>query len=216
MAISLTQVDILTAFLYGIISFFSPCVIPLVPSFMALLISEKGIRSFLRIAGFFIGFSATFSALGALSGSIGVLVNRLVMRYVAGSLILLMAVLFLLEIQIFKVRSFNFYRFKSGNLFSGIIIGAGIGLVWIPCTSPVLAAILAIASTKGSVLKGAMMLFVYSSGISIPFLSIGQIASRIFTKVSFKKPAFEKILRYTSVALLFIVGILVLAGKIFV
>ncbi|HEY8541359.1 MAG TPA: cytochrome c biogenesis CcdA family protein, partial [Pseudothermotoga sp.] len=175
MAISLTQVDIFTAFVHGIISFFSPCVIPLIPSFIALLISEKGMKSFWRIVGFFVGLSMTFSVLGALSGSIGILMNRSIMRYTAGSLILLMAILFLFEVQIFKIRSFNFYRFRSGGFVAGTAIGIGIGLVWIPCVSPVLASILVIASTKESALKGALMLFVYSLGISIPFLSMGGI-----------------------------------------
>lgn len=215
MAISLTQVDIFTAFVHGIISFFSPCVIPLIPSFIALLISEKGMKSFWRIVGFFVGLSMTFSVLGALSGSIGILMNRSIMRYTAGSLILLMAILFLFEVQIFKIRSFNFYRFRSGGFVAGTAIGIGIGLVWIPCVSPVLASILVIASTKESALKGALMLFVYSLGISIPFLSMGGIVSQIFTKVSLKRPIFERILKYTSVALLFSIGVLILTGKLF-
>ncbi|MGB9821004.1 MAG: cytochrome c biogenesis CcdA family protein [Pseudothermotoga sp.] len=216
MAITLTQVDILTALVHGIISFFSPCAIPLIPSFIALLVSEKGMRSIYRILGFFVGLSATFSVLGAMSGSIGILMDRLLMRYVAGSLILLMAVLFLFQVQIFKIRSFNLYRFKSGGFVSGLAIGVGIGLVWIPCASPVLASILVLASTKGSALKGGLMLFVYSLGISIPFLSIGGIVAKVFTKVSFKKPLFEQILKYLSAVLLFAIGFLVLAGKLFV
>ncbi|HOK83894.1 MAG TPA: cytochrome c biogenesis CcdA family protein [Pseudothermotoga sp.] len=216
MAITLTQVDILTALVHGIISFFSPCAIPLIPSFIALLVSEKGMRSIYRILGFFVGLSATFSVLGAMSGSIGILMDRLIMRYVAGSLILLMAVLFLFQVQIFKIRSFNLYRFKSGGFVSGLAIGVGIGLVWIPCASPVLASILVLASTKGSALKGGLMLFVYSLGISIPFLSIGGIVAKVFTKVSFKKPLFEQILKYLSAVLLFAIGFLVLAGKLFV
>ncbi|HOJ88728.1 MAG TPA: cytochrome c biogenesis CcdA family protein [Pseudothermotoga sp.] len=216
MAITLTQVDILTALVHGIISFFSPCAIPLIPSFIALLVSEKGMRSIYRILGFFVGLSATFSVLGAMSGSIGILMDRLIMRYVAGSLILLMAVLFLFQVQIFKIRSFNLYRFKSGGFVSGLAIGVGIGLVWIPCASPVLASILVLASTKGSALKGGLMLFVYSLGISIPFLSIGGIVAKVFTKVSFKKPLFEQILKYLSAVLLFAIGFLVLVGKLFV
>jgi len=216
MAITLTQVDILTALVHGIISFFSPCAIPLIPSFIALLVSEKGMRSIYRILGFFVGLSATFSVLGAMSGSIGILMDRLIMRYVAGSLILLMAVLFLFQVQIFKIRSFNLYRFKSGGFVSGLVIGVGIGLVWIPCASPVLASILVLASTKGSALKGGLMLFVYSLGISIPFLSIGGIVAKVFTKVSFKKPLFEQILKYLSAVLLFAIGFLVLVGKLFV
>ncbi len=60
------------------------------------------------------------------------------------------------------------------------------------------------------------MLFVYSLGISIPFLSIGGIVAKVFTKVSFKKPLFEQILKYLSAVLLFAIGFLVLVGKLFV
>jgi len=216
MAISVTQVDILTAFAHGFLSFFSPCALPLIPTFIALLISERGAKSFLRIVGFFVGLSATFSALGALSGSFGLLIDRTVMRYLAGILILLMAVLFMLQVQLLKFKTFNLYRFKSGGFLSGIGIGVGIGLVWIPCASPVLASILIIASTKASALKGAFMLFIYSLGISIPFLSIGGLISKLFTKITLKAPVWEKILKYAASAQLFFIGTMILLGRLFV
>ncbi|MCD6103077.1 MAG: cytochrome c biogenesis protein CcdA, partial [Thermotogaceae bacterium] len=61
MGISLTHVDVLTALGHGILSFFSPCAVPLIPSFIALLLSEKSLKGFLRIVGFFVGISGTFS-----------------------------------------------------------------------------------------------------------------------------------------------------------
>ncbi|MGJ8455026.1 cytochrome c biogenesis CcdA family protein [Pseudothermotoga sp. U03pept] len=216
MAISITQVDILTAFVHGFLSFFSPCAIPLIPTFIALLISEKGVKSFLRIVGFFVGLSATFSALGALSGSFGLLIDRTIMRYLAGSVILLMAVLFLFQIQFLKFKGLNLYRFKSGGFLAGVGIGVGIGLVWIPCASPVLASILIIASIKASALKGAFMLFIYSLGISIPFLSIGGLISKLFTKVTLKTPVWEKLLKYAASALLFFIGTMILLGRFFI
>ncbi|ABV32870.1 MULTISPECIES: cytochrome c biogenesis CcdA family protein [Pseudothermotoga] len=216
MGISVTQVDFITALTHGIISFFSPCVLPLIPAFIALILSEKGVKAFARIAGFLLGLSATFSLLGALSGLIGFLTNREITRYIAGSLIILMAIFFLMQIQLVKIKSFNFYRFKSGGFLSGIIIGIGIGLVWIPCASPVLASMLIIASAQGTMLKGSFLLFIYSLGISIPFLTIGSVISRVFSKISFSTPKWERFFRYLASAILVTIGLLIVTGKAFI
>lgn len=215
MAITVSNVDVFTAFLHGLISFLSPCALPLLPSFIALLLYEKGAQAFVRIIGFFLGLSATFSALGAISGTLGGLIDKNILRYVAGSIIMAMAILFLFQVQIFRPKSVKLTKFKFGGILSGIGIGFGVGLVWIPCASPVLASILAIAATKGSALRGAILLFVYSLGISIPFLTIGGIVSKLFTRVSFKTPAWEKVLKYGTSALLFTVGLLMISGKAF-
>ncbi|MCS7175353.1 cytochrome c biogenesis CcdA family protein [Pseudothermotoga sp.] len=216
MAITITNVDFLTALLHGVISFLSPCALPLLPSFIALLLYEKGVRAFLRIVGFFIGLSITFSVLGAISGMFGGFLDKNLLRYISGSIIIAMAILFLFQIQLFKPKSVKLTKFKLGGILSGIGIGFGVGLVWIPCASPVLASILAIAATKGSTLKGATLLFVYSLGISVPFLTMGGVVSKLFTKVSFKTPTWEKVLKYGTSALLFIVGFLIIVGKVFV
>lgn len=216
MAITVSNVDVFTALLHGLISFLSPCALPLLPSFIALLLYEKGAQAFMRIIGFFLGLSATFSALGAISGTLGGLLNRDVLRYVAGSIIIAMAILFLFQIQIFKPKAVKLSRLRLGGILSGIGIGCGVGLVWIPCASPVLASILAIAATKGNALRGAILLFVYSLGISVPFLTMGGIVSKLFTRVSFKTPTWEKILKYGTSALLLGIGLLMITGKAFV
>lgn len=215
MAITVNNIDVFTALLHGLISFLSPCALPLLPSFIALLLYEKGVQAFMRIIGFFLGLSATFSALGAISGTLGGLLDKNMLRYIAGSIIMIMAILFLFQIQIFKPKPVKLSRLKLGGILSGIGIGFGVGLVWIPCASPVLASILAIAATKGNALRGAILLLVYSLGISIPFLTIGGIVSKLFTRVSFKTPAWEKALKYGTSVLLFVVGILMFTGKAF-
>jgi hypothetical protein len=141
MAITVTQVDIWTALVHGLISFLSPCALPLLPSFVALLLYDKGESAFFRIVGFFLGLSGTFSALGALSGVLGGFLNRNLLRYVSGSLIIVMGVLFLLQVQLFKPRTVKLNRFTAGGILSGIGLGLGVGMVWIPCASPVLASI---------------------------------------------------------------------------
>ncbi|AEH51701.1 cytochrome c biogenesis CcdA family protein [Pseudothermotoga thermarum] len=212
MELAFVNVDFFTALAHGLLAFFSPCVIPLVPSFVALVLSEKGTKSFFRILGFFMGLSGTFSVLGAIGGSFGMLFDRTITRYIAGSLILAMGIVFLLQLQLFKVKVFNLYKFKSGGFLSGLIVGVGIGLIWIPCTSPILASILILASTKGTALKGAWLLFVYSMGISIPFLTVGGLVSRWFSKVTFGKPLWEKIVKIAAFLLLSTVGLLILFG----
>ncbi|WP_448535396.1 cytochrome c biogenesis CcdA family protein [Pseudothermotoga sp.] len=216
MAIAITQVDVWTALVHGLISFLSPCALPLLPSFIALLLYDKGKSAFLRIVGFFLGLSGTFSALGALSGMLGGFLDRNLLRYVSGSLIIVMAVLFLLQVQLFKVKPLKLNRFRAGGILSGIGLGVGVGMVWIPCASPVLASILAIAATKGTALRGAILLFIYSLGISIPFLTIGGVVSKLLTKVSFGTPLWERILKYGTSVLLFVIGFLIISGKVFV
>lgn len=215
MAITLTQVDVWTALAHGFISFLSPCALPLLPSFLALLFYDKK-AAFLRIIGFFFGLSATFASLGALSGTLGGFFDKNLLRYVAGALVIVMSVLFLLQIQLFRPKAVKLNRFKAGGIFSGIGLGLGVGLVWIPCASPVLASILAIAATRGTALRGALLLFIYSLGISVPFLTIGGVVSKLFSKVSFKTPLWERVLKYATSALLLVLGLLILTGKAFV
>ncbi|HBT39901.1 MAG: Cytochrome c biogenesis protein transmembrane region [Thermotoga sp. 50_1627] len=216
MVITVTQVDIWTALVHGLISFLSPCALPLLPSFIALLLYDKGRNAFFRIMGFFLGLSATFSILGALSGAVGGFLNKNVLRYVSGTLIIAMGVLFLLQVQLFKPTAVKLNKLAAGGILSGIGLGLGVGMVWIPCASPVLASILAIAATKGTALKGAVLLFIYSLGISVPFLTIGGFVSKLLTKVSFGTPLWERILKYGTSALLFLIGSLIIAGKAFV
>ncbi len=216
MGLSIANVDFFTALAHGFLAFLSPCVIPLVPTFIALILSEKGLKSVLRMLGFFLGLAGTFSALGAISGTVGALLDRNVMRYVAGTLILAMGVVFLFQVQLFKLKAFNLYRFRSGGFVAGLIIGVGVGLVWIPCTSPILASILVLASAKGTALKGAWLLFVYSIGISIPFLALGGVISKWLSKITFGKPVWETVVKIAAFVLLSTVGILILFGVWFV
>lgn len=216
MGISLTHVDVLTALGHGILSFFSPCAVPLIPSFIALLLSEKSLKGFLRIVGFFVGISGTFSVLGAFSGQMGGLfTNAVVTRYVAGSIILLMGLLFFLQVRVVNFKAFNLWKYRTGGFFAGMFVGIGIGLVWIPCSSPILASILVLASAKETAVRGAFMLFVYSLGISIPFLTIGGLVAKLMSRFSLGEAKWEKIIRYISSILLGLIGVLIIFGKLF-
>jgi len=92
------------------------------------------------------------------------------------------------------------------------MLGAAIGFIWIPCSSPVLGSMLLIAAQK-SVIKGMWLLFVYSLGISIPFLTIGTLLSKALS-FGFGKPAWEKWLRIIGGSFIVVLGILILLGEL--
>ena len=97
-------------------------------------------------------------------------------------------------------------------LWRGLLLGMAIGFVWIPCSSPVLASIFMIASQTNPI-KGTLLLFVFSLGISIPFLTFGGLIARISSR-NFGKPKWEKILRIVGSAFIITLGFLILLGKL--
>ncbi|MBO8160714.1 MAG: cytochrome c biogenesis protein CcdA [Thermosipho sp. (in: Bacteria)] len=208
------DVSVWIAFGHGILAFFSPCVLPLIPAFLGILFTAK--NKILKILGFFIGFSFLFSLIGVFSGKVGTFFVKYgnIINYVLGSIIIIMAIFYILGKQIVKENKINVWKFKGGGFFTGILLGGAVGLVWIPCSSPVLGSILSIAA-KSNALKGGILLFVYSLGIFIPFLTIGASVSKILS-VSFKKPKWEKFLRILGGIFLALLGILIISGKMVV
>ncbi|WP_448379128.1 cytochrome c biogenesis CcdA family protein [Fervidobacterium sp.] len=206
-----TDVSIWVALVHGLLSFFSPCVLPLIPGFIGIVLG--GQKRFQRLAGFFIGFSVIFSLLGGFSSLLGTFLAKYgdILEKVIGIGIITLGILYMLEIQIFKGKNANVWKFKNAGFVGGLILGGAIGFVWIPCSSPVLASILLIAAQK-SVLKGILLLFVYSLGISIPFLTIGAALSKALT-FGFGKPKWEMWVKYIGGAFMIILGVLILLGK---
>jgi len=211
--ISLTQTDVSVwlALVHGLLSFFSPCVLPLIPGFIGIVLG--GQRRYQRLAGFFVGFSVIFSILGGFSALIGSFLSEYgsIVEKIIGFGIITFGVLYMFEVQLFKGKSANVWKFKNVGFLGGLILGGAIGFVWIPCSSPILASILLIAAQK-SIIKGIFLLFIYSLGISIPFLTIGAAISKALT-MGFGKPKWEMWIKYTGGAFMIFLGILVLLGK---
>jgi len=212
--VTLTQTDISVwlAIFHGLLAFFSPCVLPLIPGFIGIILfKEKRIQ---RLFGFFIGFSFMFALLGAVSSTIGgfLLSFGSIIEKIIGIGILLFGIAYIFELQIFKGKGINIWRFKGSGFAGGLMLGAAIGFIWIPCSSPVLGSMLLIASQK-SILKGMWLLFVYSLGISIPFLTLGTLISKMLSK-SFGEPKWEKWLRIIGGSFIVVLGILIISGQL--
>jgi cytochrome c-type biogenesis protein len=222
------QISIFLAFGYGLLSFFSPCILPLVPVYIANLTNaevfkDKAKRNrfsiFFHSLSFVIGFSIVFTLWGAGAGFISSALSRhlVVIRQVIGGLIIIFGLLMLAAL---KVPLLNYEkRFKISGLTAGsylrsFIIGAVFPVAWIPCTSWVLGGILLLAGTSQTALQGAYLLVIYSLGLGLPFLLLG-------IAFDFILPLLKKINKYSewiyifSGFLLIIMGILILTDNLF-
>jgi cytochrome c-type biogenesis protein len=219
------NISLVVAFGGGLLSFLSPCVLPMVPVYLATLngpgvLAGKGTRvpAFLHSLGFVLGFSVVFSILGAIFGLTGYAVNPdyPLLRKVAGWLLIAFG-LFLLAAT--RVPWLNFERrlapslgSKAGYLRS-FAIGGAFSLSWTACIGPILGSILTIAATRDTAWQGAYLLAVYSLGLGLPFLAVGAAFDSVL-------PVLKRVQRYTGIIhvvsglLLIAVGVLVLTGTI--
>lgn len=182
----MTNVSIIAALVAGMLSFLSPCVLPLVPPYLVYLTGtslerladaegDRQVRRETLIAAllFVLGFSTVFVALGASASAIGAVVRAYSseLAVVAGIAIIAMGLHFLgLTPIAWLMREKRLQVGKPVGLWGAYLMGLAFALGWTPCIGPILAAILAIAASEQTVAKGAGMLAVYSLGLGVPFI----------------------------------------------
>jgi cytochrome c-type biogenesis protein len=215
------------AFVGGLLSFFSPCVLPLVPSFLIYIsgasinqasdLAEKAFQKkiLLHSISFILGFSFVFISLGLSSSLLGYIFNiydKWIMR-IGGILLIIMglAMLNIIKIPLLSREKMIRLNEKPAGLFGSFVVGLTFSLGWTPCIGPVLASILLLASTAGSALSGAYLLSFYSLGLAIPFFVAALLVSRL---IAFMK-RWGHIVQYTSSVLgvlLVFIGLLLVSG----
>ncbi|OLD17628.1 MAG: cytochrome C biogenesis protein [Acidobacteria bacterium] len=217
----------IAAFVAGLVSFLSPCVLPLVPGYVS-LISGAGVEELksqesdllrkvmLNSIGFILGFSIVFIALGAISTQVGQLMARYksVLAQVAGVVI----ILFGLHLTgIFKIKALytdaRLHSIKGGSTWGGaFLIGFAFAFGWTPCVGPILAVILGIAAVQDSVFKGILLLAVYSLGLAVPFLMTALLMGRFMKFYSGFRRHMHAV-EVASGALLIVLGALLVFGR---
>ena len=218
-------VSLSITFFAGIVSFISPCVLPLIPGYVAFIcgttLNELDLKSkkfILQKSLFFsLGFSLVFISLGATATFIGsfLLHNSQFLSIISGIVIIFFGFYLLELIKInFLNKNFGNYNIKySNNLFFPFVVGIGFGFGWTPCIGPILGSILAYASMENSIYKGVLLLGVYSLGLAIPFV-ISSLIIKKFLIVSKKSKSYlSKIKKFSGIILL-ITGILIITGKL--
>ncbi len=180
------DVSYLAALIAGLVSFLSPCVLPLVPPYLVYLAGTSLERladhepdrmvkrdTVIAAALFVLGFATVFVSLGASASAIGSLIRTYSgpLATVAGVLIIIMGLHFLGLTRIaFLMREKRAEMAKPVGLWGAYVMGLAFAFGWTPCIGPILAAILAVAASQATVAKGASLLAVYSLGLGIPFL----------------------------------------------
>jgi cytochrome c-type biogenesis protein len=217
----------IAAFLAGLVSFLSPCVLPLVPGYVS-LISGAGVeelktqesqlfrRVMINSIGFILGFSIVFVTLGAISTEVGQLLARYksLLSEIAGVVI----ILFGLHLTgIFKIKALymdaRLHSVKgSSTPWGAFVIGFAFAFGWTPCVGPILAVILGFAAAQDSVFKGIVLLAVYSLGLAVPFLLTSLGIGR-FLKFYSRFRAHMHALEIGSGVLLIFLGILLVMGR---
>ena len=213
----------LISFLEGIITFISPCLLPMLPIYVSYFAGgtddgetdgNSTARTLKNALGFVLGFTLVFVAMGALAGTLGGLVRRYqtAVNLVTGLVVVFFGLNFL---GIVKLNLFRGSRYtldgKSLGFFSTMLFGMVFSIGWTPCVGAFLGSALLLASQQGHVLEGTLMLLTYSAGLGIPFLLSALLIDRL-------KAAFDVIKRHYRIiniicgSLLIAVGILMMTG----
>ena len=224
------NLNLLTAAVAGLISFLSPCVLPLIPGYISFISGislqdlkgtdrsfEVSRRAFVSSLWFVLGFSAVFIALGASATVVGTLLLQKLqlLKQVAGVLIILLGLhlIGILRIPFLQYEKKLEVGQRPLTALGAFLVGAAFAFGWTPCIGPILAGILALASTQETIAQGMGLLAVYSVGLGIPFLltSLGVGAFfRFFSR-------FRRYLRIVEIAsgfLLVAIGILIFTDRL--
>jgi len=222
----LENVTLLAAFGAGLVSFVTPCVLPMVPVYFASLAGPDVLegalasrrRLFLHSLSFVLGFSMVFTLMGALVGLAGVVINpnSPVVQNISGSLLIIFGLFMLASL---KVPWLNFEKRLSPSLGSStgylrsFLTGGIFTLAWTPCVGPILGSILTLALSSDTAWQGAYLLLTFSLGLGLPFLIVGAAFGAI-------RPVLKTINRYSVIVytigglVLVTVGIVILTGNL--
>lgn len=222
---NLGDVSIPIAFGAGFLSFFSPCILPLIPAYIMYItgvnmedeLEKKRLFALTRTMGFVIGFTIIFLIMGTSASFLGKLFIR--NKEVFSKISALLIVLFGLNMMgIFKLKFINFERRakapkKITNWFSSTLMGMAFAAGWTPCFGPVLASILMYAGGASTVSKGVYLLLIYSIGMGIPFI-LTALFINVFTNFINKADKFLKYMPIISGFIMVVFGLLIYFNKV--
>ncbi len=205
----------LIVFLEGIITFVSPCLLPLLPVYVSCFAGGEGRSKTIKNAlGFIIGFTMVFVTLGAFAGTLGSMLHKYhhTLNIICGFIVVIFG---LSNLGIFKITIFHsqHHHHHSDKLrfFSAVLFGIVFSVSHVPCTSAFLGSALMQASSGANAMAGIILLFVYSLGLGIPFLICAILIDRLGGAIGFIKRNY-KIINIVCGIFLIIIGILMMTG----
>jgi cytochrome c-type biogenesis protein len=216
------------AFIAGLVSFLSPCVLPLVPGYLSFMsglnVTEEApsrtARTTMAAVAFVIGFSVVFVALGATATLLGSLLRdyKSELTRIGGVFIILMGLVFMGVIKVpFLYREARFHPTARAGFWGSVVLGAAFAFGWSPCIGATMGAILAMAAgqgARGGPAEGALLLGVYSLGLGVPFILAGLGVSKLTTAMAWLR-RHTRTVSLASGVLLIAVGLLFVTDRMF-
>ncbi|MEL7610259.1 MAG: cytochrome c biogenesis protein CcdA [Bacillota bacterium] len=207
----------LIAFLEGLITFVSPCLLPMLPVYLSYFAGGETKnaprRTLTNAVGFVLGFSLVFLVLGLFAGALGGLLSKhkTIVNLVTGAIMVLFGLSFLgvFHLKIFRGGG----RAFGQGFFSAMLFGMVFSISWTPCVGAFLGSALLLASQRGAALEGAAMLLTYSLGLGIPFILSAVLIDRLKNAFDFLKRHYKAV-NAVSGGMLILMGILVMTGLI--
>jgi cytochrome c-type biogenesis protein len=221
-----TDINVLLAFVAGLLSFLSPCVLPLIPSYLSFVsgvsfqeLSERqGFNRgviMVRTAFFVLGFSIVFVVLGILFAGPALLFSG-VSRWInllAGFIVILLGFNVIFDfVQGLNLEKRMHVQKRPVTALGAVVVGMAFGAGWSPCIGPILASILFLAGSEGTIARAAVLLAVYSLGLGLPFLLAGAAFTRVSRSLASVKRYFP-IIKTVSGAFLILIGLLIAFGR---
>ena len=208
-------------FLEGIITFISPCILPMVPIYISYFMgsnTDKGNnknKGFINSLAFVIGFAFIFTLLGGMAGKFGNLINEYmnIFNIISGILLIIFGLNYIgiLKVNILQ-RTFRINNvLKSNSIISSLLFGFVFGVGWTPCVGPFLGSAMMFAANSSHTLQGVSMLLVYSLGLGIPFILSALLIDTLKSTFNFIKRNY-KVINRISGTILIIIGVLMMTG----
>lgn len=204
------------SFLEGIITFISPCLLPMLPFYVSFFAGggERTTRKTLKGAfGFVLGFTMMFVVMGALAGTIGSFLNQyqMAVNVVCGLVVVFFGLNYM---GVFQVKLFKGKRFQKSEdmgFFSNVLFGLVFSVGWTPCVGAFLGSALMLASQRGHMAEGMLMLLAYSLGLGIPFVLCAVLIDKLKSTIDWFKNNY-KVINTASGLLLVIIGLMMATG----
>lgn len=198
----------------GILSFFSPCIFPVIPVYLSIL-SNGEKKSIIKTMMFILGLSLTFLVLGFGMGLLGELFFNDKVRLIAGIVIIILG---FFQMDIIKIKFLEKTKFiniqeQKNGILTAFILGLTFSLGWTPCVGPVLASILFISGSSADIGRSILMMSIYVLGLATPFIVFSMASKVLFEKVKFIK-RYLGILKKIGGFIIIIMGILLIFNKI--
>ena len=207
----------LVSFVEGIITFISPCLLPMLPVYLSYF-AGGGERStkktLLGASGFVLGFTAVFTVMGALAGTLGSFLKQYeaVVNVILGLIVIVFGLNYIgvFRLKLFKGTKSTKVKTEMG-FFSAILFGIVFSVGWTPCVGAFLGSALAMASGEGNMVKGIVMLLLYSLGLGVPFLLSAVLIDKLKGAFTFIKKNY-KVINTVCGIFLVVIGVLMMTG----